>query len=191
MNCHTIILVVLFLLISNTCLAQSDSIRFELYMVDSCAKLVVKEEHFVLEKNDVLYHPNKDGIVCLPELGSYVLSTIDFDNIKEYFVQDYKAITDTLVKSRIYLGIEPPVSHSGFIGFYCCGERCEGEQRDYYANGNIRIEGYFKAGIPQGEVRMYYPSGQLKQVDRYNKRGEIRKRIIYTEEGEVLTKEKF
>ena len=84
-----------------------------------------------------------------------------------------------------------PTSHPDLIGYCCCQVKCEGEQVEYDSNGNKRIEGCFKEGIQQGELKIYYLGGELKQVDKYNKKGRLKKRVLYDETGKIERSETY
>lgn len=40
----------------------------------------------------------------------------------------------------------------------------DGEYRDYYADGALKEQGYFKKGLRTGEWKSWYTNGQLKEV---------------------------
>lgn len=55
----------------------------------------------------------------------------------------------------------------------CCDSNCNGYQIDYYDNGNIRLEGFFKNGRPKGEIKFYRPDGSIESIIFY--KGKYRK----------------
>lgn len=174
----------------NQCYAQT--IKFELYLFDQCADSVGRIGFFTLTKGDSTYYPkNNSGIVYLPEIGTYRLSSIYSDDYMDYHFTGFKSVVDTINSARIQLCLKPATTHPDYIGYCCCSEKCEGEQAEYYSNGNKRIEGCFKEGIPQGDLKIYFPSGDLKQVDKYNKKGHLKKRILYDESGKVKSSETY
>lgn len=177
--------------------AFSQDIQVMLYGYSTCTKEVRQMHSFGLIKDGITYSvSDSTGILTLKEGGKYVLRYV-FDDIdttqlgRVYDLQLGKEVfRDTLSLTSIRACLEP-TSHPNFIGYCCCGEKCEGEQVEYYSNGNKHIEGSFKEGIPQGELKIYYYSGQLKQVDKYNKRGYLKKRILYHQNGKVESSETY
>ena len=49
----------------------------------------------------------------------------------------------------------------------------------------------FQRGIQQGELKIYYLGGELKQVDKYNKKGRLKKRVLYDETGKIERSETY
>ncbi len=186
------ILIFLFVCLIGFNPSDAQTIKFELYLFDQCTDTVGRVGFFTLMKGDSTYYPkNNSGIVYLPETGNYRLSTIYSDDLIDYHFTSLDSVVDTVNSAKVQLCLEPPTSHPDFIGYCCCEAKCEGEQVEYYSNGNKRIEGCFKEGIPQGKLKIYYPSGELKQVDKYNKKGRLKKRILYDETGRVESSETY
>ncbi len=159
------------LFISIVAIAQE--ISFELFIKDNCNDTIRKVPFFNLRKNGIDFYPkNNDGVVILKEKGNYELSTIYSDDIKKYNFKNFAVVGDTINMPLIKQCLEP-TSNPSFVGYCCCNAECEGEKVDYYANGNKRLEGYFEKGKPIGKLKMYYPDGTLKQLDRYNKKGKL------------------
>ena len=172
--------------------AQQKTMKFELYLFDYCADTVGRIGFYTLTKDGVNYYPNENsGIVYLSDIGSYKLSTIYLDDPLTYEIKKVENVLDTLTSATVYLALEPPTSHPDFIGYFCCDHKCEGEKTDYYSNGSKRLEGCFKDGKPLGDLKIYYPNGMLKQLDKYSKRGKHKKRVIYDEKGEIKSLESY
>lgn len=165
---------IVMVLFATFCFAQSDAqkIKFELYLVDSCENTISKVKFYTLTKNGKNFSTeNEDGVVFLKEKGTYERSTIYNEELKKYTFNTFENVVDTMAIETIrecYSG----GTNITFWGYCCCGEKCEGEQTSYYANGNIHIKGNFKKGIPIGKVKIYYENGSIKQVRKYNKKGE-------------------
>lgn len=190
-----IILFSIFYILSSCALSQK--IEVVLYGFYPCSKQVRQLSSFGLIKDGVTYSvTDSSGILSLKERGKYALDYVleDIDTTQLGRVYDFqmnqKIFRDTLVLTSIQACLEP-TSHPDFIGYCCCGEKCEGEQVEYYSNGNKRIEGCFKEGIPQGVLKIYYPNGELKQVDKYSKKGRLKKRILYDEAGKEKSSENY
>lgn len=162
-----------FLTMFMSIVSIAQEIRFELFIRDNCNDTVQKVPFFSLQKNDGNFYPkNNDGIVILKEKGVYELSTIFFDEVRRYTIEDFGIIKDTINMPKIKQCFEP-TSNPSFVGYCCCCKKCEGKKIDYYANGNKRLEGCFKKGKPIGKLKMYYSDGSLRQVDKYNKKGRL------------------
>jgi len=72
------------------------------------------------------------------------------------------------------------------IGLFCSVVAQEGElKKVYYANGNLRYEGYFVGKQPVGKVTRYYPDGSVQAVLEY--KGEITEAVLYSKDGLFTT----
>ena len=175
----------------------SQSIKFVLYGYNPCTESVEQLSSFGLLKDGVTYSvSDSTGILSLEEEGSYSLSYV-IENIdttqlgRLYNLQMTRdTFSDTLYLESIYSCLEP-TSHPNFIEYCCCGMKCEGEKSEYYSNGNKRIEGCFKDGIPVGELKLYYPNGHFKQIDFYSKKGKMFKRVLYDNMGNIMRIETY
>ena len=139
---------------------------------------------FGLKKNGVAFNlRDTTGFLLLKDTGTYVLTyaieKIDSTQLgKKYHIKSIEDFSDTLRIPSINACFEP-TSHPNFIGYCCCDNKCEGVQIDYYENGNKRIEGSFKGGIPIGRLKFYHMNGKLSMVKKYNKQGKFRKTYKY------------
>ena len=171
----------------------AQEIRFEPYVRDKCRDTIEKIDFFVLQKDGIKYYPkNNEGFVVLKEKGEYELSALYFEKKMRYNFNHYGTIRDTLNESTInecYNLYTRPV----FYGYCCCDERCDGKKVDYYANGMKRIEGFFVKGVPIGEVKKYYRNGRLKELEKYNKKGELKwkKEFVYYQNGALKQLKKY
>jgi hypothetical protein len=176
------------LIIAGTLLSShslGQSIRVTLFGYDPCAETIIQLPYFGLLKDGVTYSvADSTGTLTLKEEGEYTLSYI-IENIdttqlgRVYSLRMTSAnFSDTLSLVSVYPCLEP-ISDPDFIGYCCCGAKCEGEKVEYYSNGKIRLEGCFKAGIPQGELKFYNPNGHLRRIDKYNRSGKLVKRTLY------------
>jgi hypothetical protein len=166
------------------CFSSFGQIKFRLYGYDPCSKEVRKIAFFGLRKDGVAFNTqDTTGVLLLKDTGTYVLSyaieKIDSNQLgKKYHIKSAENYSDTLRFLSINLCLEP-TSHPNFIGYCCCDKKCEGVQVDYYENGNKKIEGIFKEGVPIGKLKFYYPNGKLSMVKKYNKKGRLRKTYLY------------
>lgn len=187
-----LILLLLTLTLKGTCQDTS----FRLYGYNPCAKEVQRINFFGLEKDGITYSiEDTTGVLLLRDIGEYTLTYV-IDNIdtsqlgKVYDISRAGVFTDTLQMISIYECVEP-VSHPDFVGYCCCEEKCEGYEVDYYTNGNKRIEGYFQEGVPINDVKIYYPNGTLKQLNKFNKTGKLKKKVYYDKQGNVEKVESY
>lgn len=181
-------IIILCILFSKNLYCQD--ISFNLYGYDPCTHKYAKIDFFGLEKNESVFSvEDTSKTIFLKDTGVYILSYaiafIDTTQIgKEYLINSLGNYSDTLQLISIDICYKTS-SYVDFFGFCCCGEKCNGFQVDYFANGKKRIEGYFKEGLPIGSLKFYYPSGELKQIDKYNKDGKLKKRIYFDIHGNV------
>ena len=185
-------IVVLFALVGwlQAPLSHAQSITFTLYLHDVCADTVGEHFSYSLHKGDSSYSPTyPNGTVYLSELGAYRLSTVWLEGYREYYFSEYTTIIDTVKLASIYLCFEGGMHPPTWSGYCCCGERCEGNLVEYYSDGTKRMEGNFRNGEALGQVRSYYPNGQLYQRATYFPRGNLLRRITYDPDGEVKSRE--
>jgi len=182
---------ILTLFLSVISIAQE--IRFELYARDKCRDIIEKIDFFVLQKDGKEYYPkNNEGFVILKEKGIYKLSALYFEKEMRYNFDHFGVVIDTLNEITIrkcYNLNTFPV----FYGYCCCDKRCDGKKVDYYANGMVRIEGYFIKGRPIGEVRKYYRDGRLKELEKYNNKGKLKwkREFVYYQNGTLKELRKY
>lgn len=60
-------------------------------------------------------------------------------------------------------------------GYFNCDKLCDGKIVDYYNNGGKRLKGVFKDGSPIGKLIYYKKDGSVCRVEKYNKKGLLRK----------------
>lgn len=146
----------------------SQEVKFCLYGEDSCTGKYEKLIFWSLHGFDSVYMPRDSTYtVELPDTGRYVISGYWLD--REYHFKEYKSYSDTINIATIkhLISTTSPIT---FSGYYCCDTLCEGYNIDYYANGNKRIEGYFKNGEPYGDLIFYKPDGTEDYVKRYTRK---------------------
>ena len=151
-----------------------------------CSQKVEYRVLYHLEKSGEKYFKITDsiGTMILPEPGEYRLIA-EFDGIDENVTLKKGVNIDTLYTKKIYECYEP-VSHPSFFGYCCCENVCNGQQKDYYNDGTLRIEGNFKNGKPIGKVKVYHPNGIIKEIRIYNKKGDLRRTKKYDLNGKRI-----
>lgn len=55
--------------------------------------------------------------------------------------------------------------------YYYCDRLCEGKCLDYYENGQVRIYGTFKSGVPKRKIVYFNRDGSRERVERFDRRG--------------------
>lgn len=172
------ILTIIFLLICSSILGQTS---FKLFGYDACSKKVRRIESFGLKMGGNSFNPIDTSSLLLDSgvyILSYVIEKIDTTQLgKKYHIKSIGVFSDTLRLLSISHCIEP-TTNSNFSGYCCCDRKCEGRQKDYYQNGNRRIEGNFIGGKPVGRLIFYRPDGSIMEVHKYSRKGRFRRRII-------------
>ncbi|OQA98714.1 MAG: MORN repeat variant [Bacteroidetes bacterium ADurb.Bin217] len=96
----------------------------------------------------------------LPDTGIYYMLNSDFEEIYEIHLNEYKIYIDTILGETIEFVrwvSNPPVTY-----YLCCSDSCNGNQKSYYPNGNIKYDGNFKNGNENKFLKEYYFNGNLK-----------------------------
>ena len=166
------------------CSSSFSQIKFTLYGANPCSGKANKIEFFGLKKNGLTSNvTDTTGVLILQDTGTYVLSyvmeKIDSSELgKKYEIRSVQNFSDTLRLIKIS-ACQETTSHPNFFGYCCCDQKCEGLQIDYYENGNKRIEGFFKEGLPMGKLKFYSSNGKLSMVKKYSKKGKLIKTYTY------------
>ncbi|MBL7971596.1 MAG: hypothetical protein JNL03_08755, partial [Prolixibacteraceae bacterium] len=58
-----------------------------------------------------------------------------------------------------------------------------GKYSSQFGNGNIKMEMYLKKGLKDGQVRIYFPDGQLNEIRAYRKNLMHGTWIVFNEKG--------
>ena len=61
----------------------------------------------------------------------------------------------------------------------------EGKMTDYYPDGELMAERWFKNGAQEGKALIYYPGGQLKEVQYYQQGKQYSGDTIWYENGRI------
>ena len=159
------------------------SVEFKLYLSSDCNDSIIQADYYEMQNiNDSTeqYKSDSIGMCILPDTGYYkILIVGSFAEHDRYIHINNRVNQSYTIKAFSINECYNPTTRPDFYGYCCCGEKCEGLKVDYYSNGKKRIEGKFKDGKPIGELKFYYPSGNLKRVENYNEKGEKRAVFIY------------
>lgn len=174
--------ILLTLHISNVSSAQT--CRFELLGLDPCNGNIENIQFYELKKGELKIKPRDTTGICIIEqtgeyelvwlMSNYTLKTnapykIFIDSSDEHY-------SDTLRLESIS-PCHKVIASNPWSGFCNCGEACDGYQVDYYKNGNKRLEGNFKQGKAVGKIIYYLRDGSIDYVEKYNKKGKLKKTI--------------
>lgn len=153
--------------------SYSQSITYNLILFDSCTSEYSNALLYSLEKGRLSYSISDTiGTIKLDSIGHYTLKS-DLRSINRRISIDRGANFDTLSTWRIQKYLAPGL-HPEFIGYYCCDEKCDGFQQDFYQNGNVRVEGRFKKGLVRGEIKFYNPDGSISLIRIYDNKGNLK-----------------
>ena len=190
----TMRLILLLILFTLPQIAFSQKIKYNLYVVDSCAGKVEHELLYEIVKGKEKYIiADTLGTITLPDTGTYTirLHMPDFYSLLTdsltLKVNEFKVYSDTIAFKKLVECVGG--MHSGFSGFCVCDmERANGYLVDFYPNGKKRIEGTFKEGHAVGKLTYYYSSGGIKEVHYYDMsgKGSIKKKLFYDKNGQQI-----
>ncbi len=123
----------------------TDLARVKLYFKFKCDGHIQEIKNFTLASNTHLYQ-STDSVCLVPFKNTYTLYT-DIENLDRNTIEVKSSnISDTITVYKVYKkrvgGIPPRLVYTN------CGQTCNGEIVDYWENGNRKITGTFKNGIP-------------------------------------------
>lgn len=61
----------------------------------------------------------------------------------------------------------------------------EGKMVDYYSDGKLMAERWFKNGVQEGKVMIYHPSGKIKEVQYFRQGMQQQGDTIWYENGQI------
>ena len=141
--------------------------------------------------NDVKVFKVKDSI-SLREPNLYFISmNVKRGNYEGDFnysiaLDKNKIYADTIDIPKILQCWSGALHDSSYGKFQYCDSICNGEEVEYYKNGNKKIEGFFINGKPKRKVKYYNKQGELILVEIYNRNGLKRTRHLSTNDMEPL-----
>jgi hypothetical protein len=176
------ILTITILLTFNIVFSQT---RLEFTVMNNCSENKVTDYEISItsldfDKEMKDYWIEKDSTVTI-EKGIY---SIFVSLVEGYFIKEYGFMKGFEADSTYSIQLELPrimrkrtreLHYPTDLGFYNCDEVCDGLQRDFYANGKLRMEGEFKNGMPVKKIKKYNESGNLVEIELYRRNGTFRK----------------
>jgi len=87
-----------------------------------------------------------------------------------------KEINDTIINIPAYK-LDAGDTYFWDVRYYFSDELCNGHYTDYYKNGQQRLKGKFKNGLPVGKLYYYNKKGSLIKTEKYNRKGKLKKTI--------------
>jgi hypothetical protein len=173
---------IIAILIFNWSGLKSQTVQFELKIINPCDRTVKTFNSYRLKKDTVEFFPDYQTGICTLLPGdyqlSYIMEDVNIDKNKIYHFRESGYYCDTLIKNKINKCMEL-TSRPSFFGYCCCDTICNGYNVDYYKNGEKRIEGNFINGKPVGKLIFYNKNGRISYVEKYSKKGKLRKTINY------------
>lgn len=163
----------------------------ELYFKDGCSNTIRKIEFQIVDlthQGDPIESINSR--VVLPFKGSYLVSSSfskgkkisSFDITIE--IKGAEPLVDTLSMPRIMFTTDSTILTNNWNYFYC-DKLCDGQEIDFYPNGEKRVEGEFKLGKPiklieyrndgTKERAIWYKVGylQYERIEYFDKKGKL------------------
>jgi len=181
----------------------SQEIEYQLYLKNSCNDSIEKSVFYSLKKENKEYNiENLDNpFVKVPNAGFYELISEETNEIYkvEITIENSK---DTLLfpsiygkvkplsfkKNNIKSGIRKLNREESRIVYGRCNSLLNGEEKEYFTNGNLRFEGNFINGYAVGEIKEYYQNGNIKIISIFDGDGFLTKEINYDKNGTEIKK---
>lgn len=125
-----------------------------------------------------------ESFITLNESGDYHFGWFGnkIDSYPDIFIEikNDSLQLDTILLPKIYMSI--PITNPPSAPVYSeCDELADGKIIDYYYDGSKYFEGEFENGYPIDILKIYYPSGNLKEIT-FDK-NKFFTNIIYCENG--------
>jgi hypothetical protein len=168
-------LIIYSILFMGAMLVHGQGIKFNVISFNPCNSTYQNEMLVTLYKDNTSYRiSDSKGTILLSDTGEYKMKVFSpklfllTDSLKTITIhggQNYDTLTKTTMVDcvRTWQGQACP--------YFCCDHLCEGYNVDYYENGNKRVEGKFKMGIPVGQLIFYHPDGSRKEIRYYDTQG--------------------
>lgn len=168
--------------------AYTQNHQFTLFGLNPCNGKIEKLQFYELQKGDIKISPHDTSGICqLAEPGVYELVwvmanyTIKNNNRFKVIIDFSKKYNSDTLRLEAITACHEVIPGKPWSGFCNCGQPCEGQQVDYYNGGNKRIEGNFKHGRPIGKLFYYNNNGSINYVEKYNKKGKLKKTISHVD----------
>ena len=152
----------------------SQKVVYHPIFIDQCSGEELSDPYVMLNDslNSYLDSSFLLNMFVLPKDGEYMMN-FSQEAIRVSVYKDSSGYaTDTFYYPRLIVvcNFSPPISSK----FVVCDSIANGHIVDYYYNGNIRMKGSFKNGLPVDTVFSYYRRGELMGECIYNdKRSEF------------------
>lgn len=179
MKKQIIYVILILLLYANLCFTQNGGIK--IYIKNFCKDTVYLYDFITIKTSQdstFIYDCNNGKEL---EKGEYRLSILEIGEIT-IKLNDNKNYIDTFYFPSVS-ELFGTTSTGGYYGFYHCNEPCQGKITDYFKSGVKRLEGNFKDGLPIGELRTYYPNGNIMEIREYSRLKRLRKIIHFDKDG--------
>lgn len=166
---------VLLLLLLNPIVSIAQEITFNLIAFYPCQRLYENELLFTLTSGTETFNiSDTSGTIKLPREGNYTLVHSFSNSNFEIFIQ-FGHNQDTVWMPQILHMVR---QHDSSY-YQCCDHKCDGQEADFYENGQIRMKGRFDNGIPTSKLKFYNSDGTLKRVESYDTAGVLLNTKIY------------
>ncbi len=183
----------LLFLLSIFIITQSyGQIEVVLSFKDGCDNSVRHLEYELVDLNKSGEHfQSTNGKAILPTQGLYLVSSsyANGDKVSSFDltleIKDFHFLMDTMSIPRIKFTTDSAM-HSNYWNYFNCDKLCNGQEIDFYPNGQKRLDGDFKDGKPIRLIE-YRNDGTKKRAIWYKVGYLSYERIEYFGEKGTLT----
>ena len=176
----TRLLIIIVLVISPN-IVISGQIPIQLLLHDLCDESPIAIDWEIVNSIGETIIKNKEGKYLLQDGENYFATTV-------YYRGQYMRLVNLTFTAKYELHkkvVEIPriaKFHSGNSVhfdevFLNCKDLCAGECTDFYQNDTPRLKGRFSDGKPRGRIVYYNTRGEVDLIEKYSKRGTLRKSI--------------
>jgi len=181
-------------------------IEVELYFKDDCDNSIRRLEYqmFNLDKPGSHFE-SSNSKVRVPSKGSYLISSSYSNGNKvstfdlKLEITDFQFLVDTLSIPRIKFTTKDDMQSTEW-NYFNCGHLCNGDEIDFYPNGQKRMEGDFREGKPVRLVEyrengtkervIWYKIGYLEyeRIEYFDKTGKLTAYATFRKESNEIIK---
>ncbi len=156
------LLSIAFILIGHYVFGQP-TIWFQMQRVDYCTK-ETKIDSSLYYLVDVMgeKHRNLNGKVILPFAGEYEIYHPSQPDV-EFPIVEIKTEENIYTHYETKIKVLPGHSLNRLYVYKDCNGILNGLNEDFYENGNLRLRGSFKDGIPKDSITLFYPNGNIQK----------------------------